>query len=259
MPYVGNIEEVKWVYGEEEAREKGSPICIDTPNLEVRVIVLQPGVYPPYHAHHEEMDEGYLIYGGSGLIHNDGATFEVGKGSVLLNPRGAMHHMKNTGQDELIEFNFRGGRMPSGFLVPPGDPPPNPDPQSVQNPLAPPVPYIKGDVDSLISPFDPESVKQKGFQKAISTEYLECQVASFLPGARPHVHRHQETIDEGTLILEGRMNIIIEGETIEASRGDLVHTPGGAWHSVHNASDAPAVLFNFRGGALPSKTEWRDA
>ena len=259
MPYVGNIENLKWIYDEEEALKKGSPICINTPNLEVRIIVLQPGVYPPYHAHHEEMDEGYLIYNGSGLIHNDGATFEVGKGNVLLNPRGAMHHMKNTGHDELIEFNFRGGEMPSGFLVPAGDPPPNPDPESVENPLAPPVPYIKGGIDSLISPFDPESVKQKGFKKAISTEYLECQVASFLPGARPHVHRHQETIDEGTLVLEGRMNFIIEGETIEASRGDLVHTPGGAWHSVRNASDAPALMFNFRGGALPSKTEWRDA
>ena len=66
-------------------------------------------------------------------------------------------------------------------------------------------------------------------------------------------------MDEATLVLEGRMNFIIEDETIEAAAGDLVHTPGGAWHTVHNASDAPAVLFNFRGGALPSRTEWRDA
>ena len=238
---------------------KGSPILIDTPNLEVRVIVLEPGVYPPYHAHHEEMDEGYLIYNGCGLIHNDGATFEVKKGDVLLNPRGAMHHMKNTGPDALIEFNFRGGKMPSGFLVPPGDPPPNPDPQSVRNPLAPPVPYIKGDIDSLAVPFDAESVKERGLARIISTEYLECQIVSFPPGARPHVHRHQETMDEATLVLEGRINFITEGERIEAARGDLVHTPGGARHTVHNASNAPAVLFNFRGGSLPSRTEWRDA
>ncbi len=259
MPYAGNIENLKWIYDEEEALKKGSPVCIDTPNLEVRVIVLRPGVYPPYHAHHEEMDEGYLIYGGRGLIHNGGETFPVGKGNVLLNPRGAMHHMKNTGEDELIEFNFRGGRMPSGFLMPAGDPPPNPDPESVKNPLAPPVPYIKGGVDELTGAFDLESVKEKGLTRAISTEYLECQIVSFPPGGRPHVHRHLNAMDEATLLLKGNMNFIIEDETIEASAGDLVHTPGGAWHTVHNASDAPAVLFNFRGGALPSKTEWRDA
>ena len=259
MPYVGNIEDVKWVYDEEEAREKGSPILINTPNLEVRAIVLPPGAYPPYHAHHEEMDEGYLIYNGRGLILNNGETFEVSKSDVLLNPRGAMHNMKNISDDELIEFNFRGGRMPSGFLMPPGDPPPSPDPESVENPMAPPVPYITGDVASLTGPFDAGSVKEKGLTRAIATEFLECQIVSFPPGGRPHVHRHQETIDEGTLVLEGRMNIIIEDETIEASVGDLVHTPGGAWHTVHNASDAPATLFNFRGGSLPSRTEWRDA
>ncbi len=259
MPYVGNIEDVKWVYDQEEALRKGSPILINTPNLEVRAIVLPPGKYPPYHAHHEEMDEGYLIYNGSGLILNNGETFEVDKGDVLLNPRGAMHNMKNIGDDELIEFNFRGGRMPSGFLLPLGDPPPSPDPEAAGNPMSPPVPYIKGDVASLTGPFDAGSVKEKGLARAIATEYLECQIVSFPPGGRPHVHRHQETIDEGTLVLEGRMNIIIEDETIEASVGDLVHTPGGAWHTVHNASDAPATLFNFRGGSLPSRTEWRDA
>ena len=259
MPFVGNVESLKWVYDEEEAREKGSPLRIDAPRLEVRVIVLPPGAYPPYHAHHEEMDEGYLIWRGNGLIHNGGAAFGVGEGDLLLNPRGAMHHMKNVGEGELVEFNFRGGRMPSGFLLPEGDPPPNPDPESVGNRLEPPVPCVKGRVGELAAPFDPEGVKERGLRRAIATEYLECQVVSFPPGARPHVHRHQKTMDEATLVLEGRMNFITEGETtIEASRGDLVHTPGGVWHTVHNASGAPATLFNFRGGALPSKTEWRD-
>lgn len=257
MPYVGNVESLKWTYDEEEAREKGSPRCIDTPRLEVRAIVLPPGAYPPYHAHHEEMDEGYLIWRGSGLIHSDGAAFDVGEGDVLLNPRGAMHHMKNTGRGELVEFNFRGGRMPSGFLLPEGEPPPNPDPESVENRLSPPVPCVKGSVDALAAPFDPERAREKGLRRAFSTEYLECQVVSFPPGAKPRVHRHQREMDEATLVLEGRMNFIVEEETIEASAGDLVHVPGGVWHTVHNAGGAPAALFNFRGGALPSRTEWR--
>ena len=68
----------------------------------------------------------------------------------------------------------------------------------------------------------------------------------------------EDTPGDSVKILAKALRQVID-ETIEASAGDLVHTPGGTWHTVHNASGAPAVLFNFRGGALPSRTEWRDA
>lgn len=257
MPLIGNIEDLRWPYDHEVAVRAGSPIYINTPFLEVRVIQLDPGVYPPYHAHHGEMDEGYFIYRGKGLIHNSGETFNVEAGNVLLNPRGAMHHMKNMGDEGLIEFNFRGGRMPSGFILPEGDPPPNPDPETVGNSLSGPVPYIKGNVDDIVSSFDAGTVKEKGLPKAIATEHLELRIVSLAPGDQPDVHRHQKELDEGTLVLRGEITYEIEGEAIAAGPGDLVHVPGGAWHSVKNTGGEDCVLFNFLGGKLPVRTEWR--
>ena len=257
MFLVGNVEDLKWAFNHEVARTTDSPIYINTPYMEVRVILLEPSVYPPYHAHHSEMDEGYLIYRGKGLIHNSGETFEVEQGSVLLNPRGGMHHMKNIGQKELIEFNFRGGRMPSGFIMPEGDPPPNPDPETVDNPANTPVPYILGNVENLVNQFDPTTVKQKGLPKVIATEHLEVRVVSLAPGDQPDSHRHQKEMDEATLVLEGQLKYNIEGEEVVAGPGDLVHVPGGSWHYVKNEGSVDCIILNILGGRLPVRTEWR--
>ncbi len=258
MPLVGNIEDLKFRYAYEGGKPApGQPMAIDTPYMEVRVIVLEPGVYPPYHAHHTGIDEGYLIHRGSGLIHNSGETFEVREGNVLLNPRGGMHHMKNVGEGELIEFNFRGGRMPSEFNLPEGDPPPNPDPETVGNLTPPPVPYVLGNVEEMINPFDEATVQQKGLPMAIATEHLELRIVSFAPGDMPPVHRHHKELDEATLILKGRLTYIIEGEALELGPGDLAHVPGGLWHQAKNESSEECAFFNFAGGKLPVRTEWK--
>jgi len=256
MPLIGNIEDLKWTYEEEAAAAGGSPIPINTPNLEVRVILLEPGVYPPYHAHHTEMDEGYLIYGGRGLIHNGGETFHIEKGNVLLNPRGGMHHMKNIGGDGLIEFNFRGGRMPSQFILPGGDPPPNPDPETVGNPARTPVSYIQGNALDMMGRFDPATIKQTGLPAVFSTEFLELRIVSFAPGARPETHRHLGEVDEATLMLGGRLQFYIDDDEFVAGPGDMVHVPGGAVHHVENEGGEDGIIFNFIGGRLPAETEW---
>jgi len=256
MPLIGNIEDLKWSYDEEVAAASGSPILINTRNLEVRVILLEPGVYPPYHAHHNKMDEGYLICGGRGLIHNGGETFDVEKGNVLLNPRGEMHHMKNIGKDGLIEFNFRGGLMPSQFILPECDPPWNPDPESVENPALEPNSCILGNALDKVSHFDPHSVMQLGLPTVFSTEFLELRVVSFEPGAQPETHRHLGEVDEATLILGGRLHFYIDDDEFVAGPGDLVHVPGGAIHYVNNTGMEDAIIFNFIGGRLPAETEW---
>ena len=121
MPLIGNIEDLKWNYEEEASGGSKSPVLINTPRLEVRIIVLAPGQCPPYHRHHKEMDEGYLIRQGRGLLTIDGEKFEVRAGDVLLGKRGGYHNLLNIGDEDLIEFNFRGGKMPSGFIAPEDD------------------------------------------------------------------------------------------------------------------------------------------
>jgi len=255
MPRVGHIEELKWTF--DPGSEAGSPAPIGTPNLEVRVIILKPGHWPPYHRHHPEMDEGYLIMGGGGLMHIDGETFEVREGDVLLGKRAGFHNMKNTGREDLVELNFRGGRMPSGFILPAGEDP-RADPAAAGRPSADPGRYVRGSAERLASRFDPKTVRQKGLPRVIATPHLELRIASFAPGDRPAMHRHRGEVDEATLVLRGRVLFHIDGEEFEAGAGDLVHLPGGAWHCIENTGEEELLLFSFLGGRLPCATEWKD-
>ena len=58
------------------------------------------------------------------------------------------------------------------------------------------------------------------------------------PGAGVPMHNHPNSA-EFIYILEGKMDMIIEGEAVSASAGDAVHIPFAAQHSAKVASDTP--------------------
>lgn len=52
------------------------------------------------------------------------------------------------------------------------------------------------------------------------------------------LHRHTRE-DEFSLVLEGRMGAVSDGEEVEAGAGDLVWKPRNAWHTFWNSGDSP--------------------
>lgn len=254
MPLVGNVPELTWTY--DPAGAAASPKLLATGYLEVRCLILKPGHYPPCHRHHGEMDEGFLIMGGRGVMQFDGEAFDVRGGDVILAKRGGFHSMKNVGEDDLIEFNCRGGRMPSGFTAPDGGRIPD-DPTLVTGRAQDPSRYVRGTLEGLMAPFDLATASRSGIPKAVATPYLEIRIASFAPGDRPPLHRHQEELDEATLVLQGRVAYEVDGERVEGGPGDLLHVPGGAWHYLENIGPGEARIYNVLGGILPVRTEWR--
>jgi mannose-6-phosphate isomerase-like protein (cupin superfamily) len=52
------------------------------------------------------------------------------------------------------------------------------------------------------------------------------------------LHRHSRE-DEFSLVLEGRMGAVSDGEEMEAGAGDLVWKPRNAWHTFWNAGNTP--------------------
>lgn len=54
------------------------------------------------------------------------------------------------------------------------------------------------------------------------------------------VHRHSRE-DEYSLVLEGRLGVVQDGEEVIASAGDLVLKPRGYWHTFWNADDASTL------------------
>ncbi len=253
MPIIGNIQDLKWNYDPEAAIKSGSPILINTPHLEVRAIVLKPGQCPPYHRHHTEMDEGYLFVQGRGRMNIDGEAFEVRAGDMVLGGRGGFHNLENIGDEDLIEFNFRGGRMPSKFILP-GEGVPAPGKSSGGAAGT----YIQGNLFDGTRKDAPKNEVALGIPEIFATPHLELFAFTRNTGDGNQVHRHQAEMDEAAFFVEGegRMLFHIDDEVVEAGAGDLIHIPGGAWHYVERVKEGRLIVLNIRGGRLPSTTEW---
>ncbi len=253
MPLAGNIQALKWNYDLEAAKKSGSPILINTPYLEVRAIVLKPGQCPPYHRHHTEMDEGYLFVQGHGRMNIDGEVFEVRAGDMVLGRRGGFHNLENVGDEDLIEFNFRGGRMPSKFILP-GKEAPAPGKSSGGAGSK----YIKGNLFDGTRRDAPKNEIELGIPEIFATPHLELFAFTRNTGDGNRVHRHQAEMDEAAFFVEGegRMLFHIGDEVVEAGAGDLIHIPGGAWHYVERVKEGHLTVLNIRGGRLPSTIEW---
>jgi quercetin dioxygenase-like cupin family protein len=73
---------------------------------------------------------------------------------------------------------------------------------------------------------------------------LQCSAASFafqalMPAGTfvpPHVHPAQ---DEFVFVLEGELELFLDGQTRHAAVGDLVRLPMGVAHGLYNRSAAP--------------------
>lgn len=63
--------------------------------------------------------------------------------------------------------------------------------------------------------------------------------ATFPPGTfvPPHVHPTQ---DEFIYLLEGRLDLVLDGEETHALPGDLIRLPRNVPHGIFNKSDSPA-------------------
>ena len=56
-------------------------------------------------------------------------------------------------------------------------------------------------------------------------------------GLAPHIHPNYE---EATLVVEGNIEAVLEGETRVLGPGDLLLAPAGVKHTITNQSDKPA-------------------
>jgi mannose-6-phosphate isomerase-like protein (cupin superfamily) len=69
------------------------------------------------------------------------------------------------------------------------------------------------------------------------------------PGPPPHIHHNE---DEVFYVLEGELELMVEGRTSVAGPGTFVNIPKGTLHTFRNAGTAPA---RFLGMVAPSGFE----
>lgn len=69
---------------------------------------------------------------------------------------------------------------------------------------------------------------------------MRCAVSIYNPGDVAPVHIHTPNASR-TILSEKGGYTTIEGERVEAARGDLILTPNGTWHDHGNDGDSPVV------------------
>ena len=66
-------------------------------------------------------------------------------------------------------------------------------------------------------------------------------IASVRPGESTSPHSHDE--EETFLILSGRGEISIDGETAEVTKGDMIYLPRNSYHTIKNLSNEERLDF----------------
>jgi mannose-6-phosphate isomerase-like protein (cupin superfamily) len=76
-----------------------------------------------------------------------------------------------------------------------------------------------------------------------------------MPGPPVHVH---PTAEESYAVVEGALEVFMNGEWTPVRAGDKATVPPGVPHSVRNASDAPARVVNIHAPAQRHESFFRD-
>ena len=70
--------------------------------------------------------------------------------------------------------------------------------------------------------------------KLQSISYVRCLKGAVLP---PHKHAEEQVLN----LLEGDMDVTVEGKTVHCHAGDIVHIPSNALHTVTAVSECLAI------------------
>jgi mannose-6-phosphate isomerase-like protein (cupin superfamily) len=80
-------------------------------------------------------------------------------------------------------------------------------------------------------------------------------IAPRMPGPPVHVH---PTAQESYAVIEGELEVFLDGQWRPVRAGETATVPAGAPHSVRNAGDQPAKIVNVHRPALRFESFFRD-
>lgn len=76
------------------------------------------------------------------------------------------------------------------------------------------------------------------------SEEFRGSVIRFDPGEGGPLHYHEPPVEEIYMVLEGKLDIQLGDEIVEADAGTVLFTPSGNRHQPRNNYDEPAVLLS---------------
>jgi mannose-6-phosphate isomerase-like protein (cupin superfamily) len=81
-----------------------------------------------------------------------------------------------------------------------------------------------------------------GISDQFESETMRMSIIRFDPGERGPLHYHNPPTEEYYVVLEGTLDISMDGEIVEADEGTVVLTSPETKHFPENNTDEPAVL-----------------
>lgn len=107
------------------------------------------------------------------------------------------------------------------------------------------------DIDSL-KPSGGGAARFEGVNHGASASFF---VVTSAPGKGAQRHRHP--YDETFVILDGPIEVIVEGVTQLVEGGKIVVIPANSWHEFTNRSDHPALMVNIHPSPKMIQEDWR--
>jgi quercetin dioxygenase-like cupin family protein len=101
-----------------------------------------------------------------------------------------------------------------------------------------------------IKPLGEEVANFQGFKHGARVSFF---IVQFSPGKGPDKHRHP--YEETFIILDGEIEVIIDGQAQKIGSNKIVVIPASTWHEFKNRSDKPVSMVNIH--PVPKMvTEW---
>jgi len=81
-----------------------------------------------------------------------------------------------------------------------------------------------------------------GISDEFGSEKMRMSVIQFDPGERGPLHYHNPPTEEYYIVMEGQLDISMDGEILEADEGTIILTSPETEHFPENNTDEPAIL-----------------
>lgn len=72
---------------------------------------------------------------------------------------------------------------------------------------------------------------------------MNFALVRFLPGEDFHAHYH-DVMEENFYILQGKVDVVVDGTSHALAPGDLIHVEPGEAHYVRNPYDEPVLMIS---------------
>jgi quercetin dioxygenase-like cupin family protein len=106
---------------------------------------------------------------------------------------------------------------------------------------------------SELRPPNGGAARFQGFRYEVATSFF---VVTSAPGKGADKHRHP--YEEVFVILDGLIEVIVDGVMHTVGKDRIVIIPANAWHEFKNRSDSPALMVNIHPVPKMIQEDWAD-